>query len=99
VACGSDADPELSKTPAEQCQDFVGAYCDKEAACAVATDHWRTIKDCEFSWQVSFPCDGVVNVHGSVSTCIAAIDSISCDAVERAHGITLPTSCKVFVVR
>lgn len=96
--CGYD-DPVQMQSPADQCLNFVDTYCNKEATCRPPSDRSRTIKDCSFSFEVYFPCDDVVAVHGSLEGCSVDIVSFDCKDYDPESGMPTPDSCKIFEVR
>jgi hypothetical protein len=59
------------------------------------TERARALEDCLFAIKIDLDCDGVGQVTGAYSECLAAISNAQCEA---AGGISLPTSCRgIFV--
>jgi hypothetical protein len=99
AGCGGSDDEGHIQTAAERCQNFVDAYCTKEAECVYPTDRARTYDDCEFVFWVNFDCSAVRGVGPTYGLCLREISQISCASLDPESGLPLPSSCQGVVLK
>jgi hypothetical protein len=92
LACSST--DESSKTPSDQCADFVSHFCAKTVDCAQSTDRSDLADTCTFSFRVYLPCMQVTAVAGDTQSCIDALDAIDCSSIDPGPYPTTPGACQ-----
>ena len=95
AGCGGDDEAEDGRGPAQKCEDFLDAWCNKNAECALPTERARLREDCRFVVTLDIDCGEVRAVSASYSACIDAILAASCGS----DGVPLPSSCQRVLLR
>ncbi|MBX3131305.1 MAG: hypothetical protein KF718_31585 [Polyangiaceae bacterium] len=81
VACENVADPQPA---VNWCTDFIGRYCDRAAACGLAS-----LAECVNAVQSSLNCSLAVGIGPSSGQCHSDLAAASCAQIESS----LPSSC------
>ena len=93
TGCGGDDPPP---NPVQQCEDFVGAWCNKNAECSLPSERARVLEDCRFVVQLDVRCDIVKQVGVTYPDCIDDIKTSQCLA---EGGIEFPGLCTGVLIR
>jgi hypothetical protein len=92
---GCGAEEETPPDPRQQCQDFLDAWCNKNAECMPPSERARVREDCQFVVELDVDCGEVKSVGPSYSTCIESISTSTC----KTDGIDLPGWCRGVLLR
>jgi hypothetical protein len=93
AGCGED---EAPLDPRQSCADFLDAWCNKNAECALPTERARVREDCGFVVELDVDCTKVQAVSANYSGCIDAILASTCTSPD---GIALPSLCRGVLLR
>jgi hypothetical protein len=99
TGCGSGMDDPAPVSPAQACQNFVDARCNKEAECAVPTDRARVLEDCQFVFKINIDCSEVQGLGPTYSACLADTNALSCASYDPQNGLPSPSSCKGILLK
>jgi hypothetical protein len=92
---GCGGEDEAAPDPHRQCQDFLDAWCNKNAECALPSERARVREDCEFVVELDIDCGQVKSVGPNYSMCIESISTSTCKSI----GIDLPGWCQGILLR
>lgn len=95
AACSS----EEPLNPPQGCQDFIDAWCNKNAACRAASDRARYREDCEFATKLDVDCSQIEALGPTYDACMATIEQSTCAAYVEDKGLPFPGTCKGILVK
>jgi hypothetical protein len=94
--CGGDDPAEPPRSPLQQCEDFLDAWCNQNAECELPSERARVREDCHFVVELEINCRAVRAISATYSDCIDAIAASTCNA---SGAVELPMSCRGVLVR
>jgi hypothetical protein len=94
LGCGGGDEQPVELTPAAWCEQFMQAWCEKNAECVVPSERARQIEDCEFVWQLSVDCTQVRSLGVTHDLCLQSVSRLSCSSYSTTEGFALPSNCQ-----
>jgi hypothetical protein len=82
LGCGGDDDGKSK--PQAQCEEFADTWCEKALGCYTqvgrlpASQTSDAIAQCSRALKATFPCEDVVAVGSSFSSCLSGIKAMDC---------------------